>query len=270
MPEPAHLLCGLSCFYIFACMRIVFLDEFGHIGPFISRSDPKHKTSPVFGLSGFIMPDHQVRAFSTWFFKLKQAAFADDIANSARHPSAWEKKGREIFTRGRVYKTKRLGYSLINQIMAFNGKIFYHGIEKYEPPSQSHAEGLYSTVLAHALRALGRYAQYVDDNFIVILDEHPARLKLLESAMRTMFGEEPVLRLIQPPFQAESHLYQTIQAADWISSLIGPLWAHEVLPQEFPDYEWAKKYFGGRITSAATYSSVQKRRARQRPLPLSD
>lgn len=92
VPEPAHLLCGLSCFYIFACMRIVFLDEFGHIGPFISRSHPKHKTSPVFGLSGFIMPDHQVRAFSTWFFKLKQAAFADDIANSSRHPSAWEKR----------------------------------------------------------------------------------------------------------------------------------------------------------------------------------
>ena len=35
---------------------IAYLDEFGHIGPYIARDDPRHNDSPVFGLAGFIMP----------------------------------------------------------------------------------------------------------------------------------------------------------------------------------------------------------------------
>ena len=30
---------------------IAYLDEFGHVGPYISRSDPRHNDSPVFGFA---------------------------------------------------------------------------------------------------------------------------------------------------------------------------------------------------------------------------
>ena len=44
-----------------------YLDEFGHIGPYVSRQDPRHNDSPVFGLAGFVLPSEQVRGFGTWF-----------------------------------------------------------------------------------------------------------------------------------------------------------------------------------------------------------
>ena len=31
-----------------------YLDEFGHIGPYVSRQDLRHNDSPVFGLAGFV------------------------------------------------------------------------------------------------------------------------------------------------------------------------------------------------------------------------
>jgi hypothetical protein len=112
-------------------MRLVFLDEFGHIGPFVAQTHLRYRTSPVFGVAGFIMPDSRVRHFSTWFFQLKERLYADEMALSERHPSAWEKKGNEIFTRGRIYKTKKRLFSVVNEIKACGGKLFYHGIQKY-------------------------------------------------------------------------------------------------------------------------------------------
>ena len=35
---------------------IAYLDEFGHIGPYIRRSHEIHNTSPVFGLGGIVLP----------------------------------------------------------------------------------------------------------------------------------------------------------------------------------------------------------------------
>ncbi len=37
-------------------MYFSYLDEFGHDSPFVSRKRPRHNTSPVFGLAGFVMP----------------------------------------------------------------------------------------------------------------------------------------------------------------------------------------------------------------------
>ena len=50
---------------------IAYLDEFGHVGPYVGREDPRHNDSPVFGLAGFTMPVEQVRGFGTWFFQRK-------------------------------------------------------------------------------------------------------------------------------------------------------------------------------------------------------
>jgi len=242
-------------------MYIVFLDEFGHIGPFVARNDPKFNTSPVFGVSGFFMRERYVRDFATWFYQTKNSIYKEDIANSGKHPSAWEKKGNEIFTKGRVHKTKRIAYTLINQIHKSSGKIFYHGIEKYQDHQQSNPTGMYYTVLSHAINALQRYFATKAQNFMIVLDEHQARVSLLESAMRTMYRRDyPAKNLLEAPYQVESHLYQTVQAADWLSAIIGPLWAYRALPQELKDRAWAEKYFAKRIEVASTHSSVRLRR----------
>ncbi|WP_085943717.1 hypothetical protein [Achromobacter insuavis] len=35
---------------------VVYIDEFGHVGPFLSRDHAQYKTSPVFGFGGFLIP----------------------------------------------------------------------------------------------------------------------------------------------------------------------------------------------------------------------
>lgn len=52
-------------------LYIVYLDEFGHIGPYLSSTDKSHKTHPVFGLGGVVLPYTEVRKFSTYFYQLK-------------------------------------------------------------------------------------------------------------------------------------------------------------------------------------------------------
>ena len=59
-----------------------YLDEFGHIGPYVSRQDPRHNDSPVFGLAGFVLPSEQVRGFGTWFFQRKCELLAFEIERS--------------------------------------------------------------------------------------------------------------------------------------------------------------------------------------------
>ena len=60
-----------------------YLDEFGHIGPYVSRADPRYKDSPVFGLAGFVRPAAEVRGFGTWFFQ-RSAPAASGEGSSAR------------------------------------------------------------------------------------------------------------------------------------------------------------------------------------------
>lgn len=104
---------------------------------------------------------------------------------------------------------------------------------------------------------------------LMILDQHSDRLRLLESATKTMFSpHNPARCLLEPPFQVESHLYQTIQAADWIATLVGRLQAHSCEPNQYADWEWAERYFGRSIRNLATHSSMWRPSNAQRKLRL--
>lgn len=77
-------------------LYIAYLDEFGHIGPYISANDPKHKTHPIFGLGGVVLPYDKVREFSTYFYKLKNNLLKFELQKSNKHPAKWEKKGAQL------------------------------------------------------------------------------------------------------------------------------------------------------------------------------
>ena len=137
-------------------IRFVYLDEFGHIGPFVSRTSPKYNESPVFGLAGIILPDDAIRPFATKFLKLKEYLFAEEIHKSRRISALWEKKGIEIFTAKNLAKYPHFrgtGFRLINYIRDCGGKIFYYGREKIHQSTDVNSIGLYTTVLSHAIRA---------------------------------------------------------------------------------------------------------------------
>ena len=57
-------------------ISFVYLDEFGHIGPYMSRSAAHAITRARYlGLRGFILPEHAVRPFATKFLQLKEHIF---------------------------------------------------------------------------------------------------------------------------------------------------------------------------------------------------
>ena len=57
LPKPGSFMVGLSCFWRQKSMLYVaYLDEFGHVGPYIAHHDPRYNTHPVFGLGGIVLP----------------------------------------------------------------------------------------------------------------------------------------------------------------------------------------------------------------------
>jgi hypothetical protein len=252
-------------------MLIAFLDEFGHTGPFVSRKDKKYNQSPVFGLAGYVIPHTQVREFARFFFKLKAWMLSADIAASAKHPATWEKKGSDLVTTREVlgYASIREGLArLLNKINRCGGKIIFYGRQKYLSPENSRSSGLYTTVLGHTIRAIDDYCCQSDQLYMMILDENSERKNLLETAAKTMFGEQPARCLLEPPFQVESHLYQTVQAADWIAAIVGKIAAYRIGGEQYADWEWANRLFGPKLRQFSTHSPLWERSTAQRKLAL--
>lgn len=247
-------------------MYISYLDEFGHVGPFKSRTDPKYKASPVFGMGGIVLPHANVRPFATWFYQLKGFLLGPEIIKSGGHPATWEKKGTSLFTPKAVRKYPRVrdaGKRLLNRVADYDGYTFFYGREKYKDPADSHAVGLHKTVLTHSIRRLNSLSARDSQYFILILDQHSSRPELLEAAAKTMFGTDPAPKLIEPPFEVESHLYQTVQAADWVSAILGHLWAYRLRPAEYPECAIFEKFFGPHLGSNSPFSTVDRARPRR-------
>ena len=238
-------------------MYLAFLDEFGHIGPFVSRLHSSHNHSPVFGLAGYVMPHHSARDFATWFFQFKNQLLARQLRQVTKHPATWEMKGTELFTTKSITKYSKIEEGLnrlFNKIYKLDGKFFFYGREKYQTPSSSNATGLYTTVLGHTIRQTDRYVTSRRSQFLMIMDQHKDRIKLLETSAKTMFGAHPAKSLIEPPFHVESHLYQTIQAADWVATIVGRALAYRASPTQYTDWAWADRIFTAKVEPFSTHS----------------
>jgi len=244
-------------------MHFVYLDEFGHIGPFEGRTSRRHNESPVFGLAGIILPEEAVRPFATYFLKQKELTFAGELRAAKKMAAKWEKKGTSFIRPAPLRKyveTRRVLHRVMKKVQEFEGHVFYYGREKkHGLHPDLNPIGLYTTCFAHALRRLDKFCAKKDSSFVVVIDQHSARKELLECAAKTMFGQQPCLRLASPPFEVESYLNQNIQAADWIATLVGRLKAFEVAPEQYPDYEYIKTLFADRVHDLQQHSLLEKR-----------
>ena len=134
-----------------------YLDEFGHIGPYISRADPRYKDSPVFGLAGFVLPAAEVRGFGTWFFQRKCELLKFEIERSGQHPTVWEKKGASLFTVKNVTKYRELRNftnRFLTKLKKLGGFVFYVGIKKTAAPAEHAPNQLYKTMLVEAIKRI--------------------------------------------------------------------------------------------------------------------
>lgn len=245
-------------------LYVAYLDEFGHIGPYLSYNHPHHKTHPVFGLGGIVLPHNQVRNFATFFFKLKQNLLQFEIQKSCEHPARWEKKGASLYTTKNIEKYKELRiatFRIFHKIKSVGGFTFYVGIQKRRDENQHNSKQLFYSVLKEAIKRLDQECIERNSQLLIILDQQEDRVMrpgIVQSAAIEMFGgEDPRTTLQEPPIQAESHLYQTIQCADWICGIVGRLTCFECEPVHKSEFEWAKKYFGQRLEQISKRSSIR-------------
>lgn len=252
-------------------MYLVYADEFGHVGPYTGRNDPKFNESPVFGLGGIVLPVDQVRPFATWFFKLKSNLLDWEIQRSGEPAYSWEKKGSQLYTTENVLKYRELRIAtnrILRHLHSVGGSCFFVGLEKYATPAEHNSQSVYMTALRETIRRVDEHCDGKDCNWLLIMDEHEAKFRkhIVSTAAISMFGPDKRTRLIEPPTQAESHLFQTIQCADWICGLVGRLGAYVCRPDEYPDLDWTVKYFQGRLYGASCVAKF-RRKPRIEPAP---
>ena len=241
-----------------------YLDEFGHVGPYVSRTDPHHNDSPVFGLAGFVLPVGEVRGFGTWFFQRKCELLGPDIQQSSKHPAQWEKKGSRLFTVTKVRRYRRvrmMADRLFNKIERLGGFVFYVGVRKTASPDLHNSDRLYTRVLLEAIKRIDQFCTLdcnPPESFLLALDEHALRPALITEVSRSMYGgPERRRRLIEPLFHLESHRYQTVQAADWIAALVGRLGAIWADPAGFPENLVFRRQFEHRINCVSRRSGIR-------------
>ncbi len=245
-------------------LHVVYLDEFGHIGPYVAHDDLRHKTHPAFGLGGFAIPYTHVRKFSTFFFKLKKSLLKFEIDRSNEHPARWEKKGSALYTIKNINRYRELRTAtnrILNQIRKNDGFVFYVGIEKHRGCENQDSKNLFHAVMREAIKRLDQECELHQNQFLLVMDQQEDnvfRPQIVQKAAIEMFGSDPKKTLIEPPIQAESHLYQTLQCADWICGIIGRLSQYEIEPLARPELADAKKYFGGRIAKVSRRSGIRR------------
>ncbi|MEH8018953.1 DUF3800 domain-containing protein [Rheinheimera muenzenbergensis] len=241
----------------------VYLDEFGHIGLYISHTHPKHNDHPVFGLAGIAIPVSEIRAFSTYFYQLKGRLLQFEIA---KHKAKglpeyeWEKKGASLFTLSNVQKypeLRKATFRLLKHINTIGGFVFYVGQEKHKDLNTHCPKKAYAAAISEALKRLNDEFSESGSTFQLFLDEHTERLEIFRNVSRNMFGEKRIYTLIEPPFEVDSKLYQTIQCADWICGLVGRIAYYQADQAAKPDWEIFQKYFNDRLTTAQKRSSIR-------------
>lgn len=258
---------GSSCFRGFGLTYVAYLDEFGHIGPYVSRSNPKFNESPVFGLAGLVLPLGEVRSFGTWFFQRKCELLDFEIKRAANHPATWEKKGAALYTVKNVEKYRELRVftnRFFNKIRSCGGFIFYVGIEKTKLPQDHRPNELYRAVLREAIKRLDQFCLQESDpqeTFFLVMDEHDQREALVTEAAVSMYNStNPRRSLIEPPFQVESHRYQTLQAADWLAGFTGRMGAYWTDPESYPENIVFRTYFEARFNGKCKRSGIRQER----------
>lgn len=225
---------------------IIYLDEFGHSGPYVSRNDQHYKTSPIFGLGGIILPAHKARKFSAWFHWFKTKLFEHEINQSGIPSYHWEKKGSKLFkTKANIkYKGNNLNILkyILKNLRKNGGGIVYCGMKKYASVTDHNSNGIYLSQLKEILKRIDDFCKSnCNSNAFVILDENGGqsqRTRIVDKSAASMFGSTSLSSIIEPVLQSESHLYQNLQCADWICAILTRIFNYISSPNEYPELKW--------------------------------
>ena len=85
------------------------------------------------------------------------------------------------------------------------------------------------------------------------------RSGLITEASQSMYNKHhPRRQLIEPPFHLDSHRFQTLQAADWITGIVGELgalWVSQGVESE--SETMFRRYFERRLEAVQRRSGIR-------------
>lgn len=184
------------------------------------------------------MPAENVRRFGGFFEYLKKNLLEFEVARSGCHPSRWEKKGASLFTARNVQSYPELRSvwgRRVRSLSSLGGEVIYYG--QVKPLGSARATGestgeRNSHALRQVLARCGRLAARRDDQIMIVLDsvdDKPRReaVHAMSSFMYVRTSPDDVERIVEATMQVESHLYATIQFADWMRGLLGRASHHQ-------------------------------------------
>ncbi len=138
-----------------------------------------------------------------------------------------------------------------------DGHIFYVGSAKNHLKREVAPVILYKYTLREAIKRLDNFCMKKNANLLLCADYHSNRKMMIETCGIEMFGISNRTSLLEPMFHADSHLYQTVQFADWIAAIIGKYETYNARPDEYTDYQKFHHYFDKRLQQASINSSIR-------------
>lgn len=245
-------------------MLIAYLDEFGHIGPYVGRDHPRHNIHPAFGYAGYIIPAQNARFFSAEFMRVKRTLYKTEIAKSS-NPAQWERKGAEYFSTGSIEARPELTRAftgLVNKLSANGGHLFYYGDEKFRGTAKEtgkSSEDYTVDALRETINRICRHAQYHNEEVVIFMDDFTEKTRREVVAQmyghiyaRTQFKDEMRL-IVEPPLHIDSKLNSSVQFADWVCGLIGRASDHQLVQDS--KFSWVTDRFDSNLSGVFTYES---------------
>jgi hypothetical protein len=241
---------------------IAYLDEFGHVGPYIEHGHPRFGQHPIFGFAGFILPASEARSVGAEFKRVKTTLFKTEIDKS-RVPAQWERKGAEYFTSGSIEKRPeqiRTFKHLLQTLRRAGGKLFYYGDEKLvgtlkvtgQEPTDVTRDALKETINRICTEAERR-----GEDVLILMDAitDKTRQELAAKMYAHIYSRKrtEMYRIVEAPLHIESKLNSNIQFADWICGLIGRASHFQMV--EKSEFDWASTHFRDAVSGQFTHES---------------
>lgn len=150
---------------------------------------------------------------------------------------------------------------VLSKLEELDTKVVFYGQEKPRGTNCETGESE-SSRYEHAMKQTIQRINWTlpqDEHHLMVLDKQGPRerMEIFASTAAFMFSNQDASKLLEPPLEVESHLYQTVQCADWICALLGRISAFKYDP-EFSEFDWSIKYFGARLARLSSpYSKIR-------------
>lgn len=245
-------------------MLIAYLDEFGHVGPYVSRDHAKYKDHPVFGYAGYIIPAQHARYFGAEFLWVKRTLFKTEIEQDS-NPAQWERKGAEYFSTGSITKRPeqvRAFTGLVTKLVAHGGNLFYYGDEKPRgtfKQTQKTSEDYTVDALRETINRICRYAEHKGEEVVILMDDFTEKSR--RELVAQMYGHiyartktyDEMRLIVEPPLHVDSKVNSSVQFADWVCGLVGRAADYQLIADS--SFTWVEEKFSAKLTGSFTYES---------------